>query len=98
MPTGAADTWVDDGGVGKVVDGTVVVGGVVAAIDVAVVVWCDVEPQAVNAAPAANVAATAAVAQTPRPPGDAGRPRGLEPDSRASDTSAFSYLGRRGDG
>jgi hypothetical protein len=85
--------------VGKVVDGTVVVeGAVVAAIDVAVVVWCDVELQAVNAAPAANVAATAAVAQSPRAPGDERRPRGLEPDSGASDTSAFGYLGGSGDG
>jgi hypothetical protein len=38
MPGGAAETWADDGGVGKVVDGTVVVEGAVAAIEVAVVV------------------------------------------------------------
>ena len=80
------------------VDGTVVVeGAVVAAIDVAVVVWCDVELQAVNAAPAANVATTAAVAQSPRPPSNEHRPTKLEPDSGALGTSAFGYLGGSGD-
>jgi hypothetical protein len=82
------------------VDGTAVVEGAVvaAAIDVAVVVWCDVELQAVIAAPAASVAATAAAAQSPRAAGDEPRPREKEPDSGASDTSAFRYLGGSGDG